>query len=297
MGWRPPTTSPRTTASRNVAVHREGLARRRQHRAATPPIIRSNYFYPESAALYELSLQALRGAVARAQLQHHALPARHGRRSRTADGRDGNRRAHRQRDADQRHRRRAADGRRRATRDRAAAQSSATDAAIRSSAAVWQGRGRHRAPRRGGLGLCARRRSRSASTSSRIARSPASSSRAAAARGVETTQGPIRAERVGLAVAGHSSRARREGRLPAADHVPMRCRRWCPSRSSRCLDTVVLCRRHRHLSSASRTRARSSSAAALDRCRPTRSAATCRCTQTCISGLLEMFPALRPAAS
>ena len=47
-------------------------------------IVRSNYLYPESARLYDFSLQALRGPVAGAQLQHHAEPARARYCSRTA---------------------------------------------------------------------------------------------------------------------------------------------------------------------------------------------------------------------
>ena len=40
-------------------------------------ILRSNYFYPESVALYDLALLALRRPVARAELQRDGEPARH----------------------------------------------------------------------------------------------------------------------------------------------------------------------------------------------------------------------------
>ena len=65
---------------------------------------------------------------------------------------------------------------------------------------------RHGAPRRGRLGLCARRLRRAASTSSRTARSPASSGAPnGEVTGVETTRGFIGAKKVGVVAAGHSS--------------------------------------------------------------------------------------------
>ena len=61
----------------------------------------------------------------------------------------------------------------------------------------------------------------SASTSSRIARSRASSSRTGAAPAIETTRGRILAERTAIAVAGHSSHvAAMAGlRLPVESHI------------------------------------------------------------------------------
>ena len=63
----------------------------------------------------------------------------------------------------------------------------------------------------------------SASTSSRIARSPASSSERRLRRGRDDV-GEIRAEAVGVAVAGHSSGWAR--RASSCRSIPMRCRRW-----------------------------------------------------------------------
>ncbi len=66
-------------------------------------------------------------------------------------------------------------------------------------------RARHRAPRRGRMGLCARRIGARASTSSRTARSEDSSRRRFASCGVRHHRGRIRAAKVGIAAAGHSS--------------------------------------------------------------------------------------------
>ena len=69
-------------------------------------VVRSNYFYPESVALYDLALRLLRRPLARSQLQRDAEPAWHPQRfpyPRPAR----NRRPGRQRDAAQRGRRRA----------------------------------------------------------------------------------------------------------------------------------------------------------------------------------------------
>jgi sarcosine oxidase subunit beta len=64
---------------------------------------------------------------------------------------------------------------------------------------------RHRAPRRGGLGLCARGGRPGVFTSSRIARSPASAPGNGSVTGVETSRGFIGAKKVGVVAAGHTS--------------------------------------------------------------------------------------------
>ena len=79
---------------------------------------------------------------------------------------------------------------------------------------------RHGAARCGRLGLCARGRRRAASTSSRTARSPAFVREDGRVVGVETTRGSIRARKVGLAVAGNSSRVAAHGRPAPADRKP-----------------------------------------------------------------------------
>ena len=58
------------------------------------------------------------------------------------------------------------------------------------------------------------RPTRSASTSSRTARSPASSTTATGSTGVQTTRGAIAAEQVALCAAGHTSVLADDGRLP-----------------------------------------------------------------------------------
>ena len=82
---------------------------------------------------------------------------------------------------------------------------------------------RHRAPRCGGLGLCARAPTSAASTSSRIARSPASDVESGRVVGVETTRGSIRAE---------------QGRRSPSPATPRASRRWracgCRSRATCC---------------------------------------------------------------
>ena len=52
---------------------------------------------------------------------------------------------------------------------------------------------------------------------------------------VQTTRGPIGADRVAIAAAGHSSVLAAAGRLRAAACSRIRCRRWCRSCSSRCI--------------------------------------------------------------
>ena len=91
---------------------REGLARRRQYRPQHHHHPLQLFLSRERRALRFLA-ETLRGAEPRAQLQHHAVAARRGD-GRPFRRRDGNRRAHRQRHADQRHRCRAAGTGRRA---------------------------------------------------------------------------------------------------------------------------------------------------------------------------------------
>ena len=167
---------------------REGLARRRQHRAQhddrpleLPP-------RPQRAFLRVLA-QAVGEARAGPQLQRDVQRARRAE-PRAFAGGDGRGDAPRQRDAAQRHRRevhvarrdRALDPEPRLLAGRALPDPRRPPAAAR----------RHGAPRRGRLGLRARRRRAAASTSSSNARSPASGSRTARSRASKPRRDPSR---------------------------------------------------------------------------------------------------------
>ena len=130
-------------------------------------IVRSNYLLPGNIPFYEWSMKLWEGLEQRPQLQRHGQPAR---RAQPLPFRPAARRlcAARQRHAAARRRCRAA------RHARACARlapfldfDNARFPDPRRAAAEAR---RHRAPRRGRLGLCARRRLRSASTSSRTAR-------------------------------------------------------------------------------------------------------------------------------
>ena len=204
-------------------------------------------------------------------------PARRGDR-RAFRRRDGNRRAHRQRHADQRHRCRAAGTGRGAARRRRCS-TAATARAIRSSAAVWQGRAgvaRHDAVAWGYARAAdaARRRHHPELRGDRLHH-----------RGR-----PLRRRRDRRKATIRAGQ-RRHSRWPA---IPA-C--WRPKAGfdlpihsyslqamvsepvKPCLDTVVLSLGTGTYLSASRTRARSSSAAASTACLPMRSAAICRCSR------------------
>ncbi len=97
-------------------------------------------------------------------------------------------------------------------------------------------------------------------------------------RGVETSLGAIRGERIGMAAAGHSSQlaAMAGFRLPVISYA---LQAWCPSRSSRS-SIPSSCRWERASTSANRTRASWCSAARSTEFPPTRSAAICRSSKT-----------------
>ena len=94
---------------------------------------------------------------------------------------------------------------------------------------------RHRAPRCGGLGLWPRRRP------ARRRDPPEDRSHGDRARGswvgpavvgVRTNRGRIATRKVLCAVAGSTPRSARDGRACARRSTSIRCRPWCPSRSS-----------------------------------------------------------------
>ena len=94
---------------------------------------------------------------------------------------------------------------------------------------------RHRAPRRGRVGLCAGAPIRCGVDIIQKCEVTGIRTRAASAvTGVETTRGVIGAGKIGIAVAGHSSQVAAMAGIQAADRDRMCCRRWSPSRSSRC---------------------------------------------------------------
>ena len=118
-------------------------------------IIRSNYLYDESAAIYEHALEAVGRPVAGAQLQRHVLAARRAD-ARAQRARRAEPQAPRLRQPAERHRQRVAD----------AEQAKAFCPPLNISPHVALSRGgrrpaaarRRRAPRCGRVGLCARRR-------------------------------------------------------------------------------------------------------------------------------------------
>ena len=211
-GSPPPTTSPRTTASQRRGA-REGLARRRQHRAQhhdhpleLPAGRRRCAIYEKARSLYET-------LIAGAELQRHVQPAR--RADAGADrARAARLEAHRACEPPRRHRERVR--RPRAHQGDRADHEPRRPALPGARRAVAAAR-RHRPPRRRRLGLCPRRqrpgrrhhpelRGAGASTATRAA-SPACAPRAApsAARGSASSS------------PAHSGILAEHGRLPAAD--------------------------------------------------------------------------------
>ena len=140
-------------------------------------IIRSNYLWDESAAPLRAVAQALGRPDARTQLQHHVQPARRAEPRAITCTTCATAMRRVAREPAQRHRRRMADAGRR-SRNSARSSTSRRRALSGPRRAAAAPR-RHRPPRRGRLGLCARRRRAAASTSSRTAKSPASAARAA----------------------------------------------------------------------------------------------------------------------
>ncbi len=130
------------------------LARRRQHRAQhhDRPL---QLLLPRKRGAVRFRAAPVRAVVRRAELQHHAVAARHAEHGaqRPPDGADG---AQRERDADQRHRRGAA--RRAAGARRTAVRQFLRRRPLPDFWGIRAAPRRHRAARRGGVGLCARGR-------------------------------------------------------------------------------------------------------------------------------------------
>ena len=238
-------------------------------------IIRSNYFYPESVALYDFSLKLYEGLSR--ELNYNIMLSQRGVVTLCAfRRRDGNRRAHRQCHADQRHRRRASSGRTACSKSRRCS-TAATARAFRSSAASG----------RAGPALPATTRSPGAMRAPPmqlgidiIQNCEVTGFIVEGGRcvGVETTQARSAPTRSALAVAGHSGvlAAKAGFELPIRSYS---LQAMVSEPVKPCLDTVVLSLGTGTYLSASRTRARSWSVAGSTAFRPMRSAAIRRCSR------------------
>ena len=185
----------------NVAVLERGwLAGGNMARNTT--IIRSNYLWDESAAIYEHALKLWEGLAGRARLRRLLLPARRAQPRPHPPGRARLRAARRGQPAQRR--------RRRVGRP-AAGQGAVPDHQHRRRHPLpGHGRhlpaaGRHRQARLGRVGATPAGRASWGSTSSRTARSPASVIDGGRVTGVQTTRGRIAAGKVALGAAGHTS--------------------------------------------------------------------------------------------
>ena len=194
-------------------------------------IIRSNYLQPASAAIYEKAREPLRDAEPGAELQRDVQPAR-----RADAGADRARaprlEAHRARQPPRRHRERA--GRPRRGSARLVPILNLDGPRYPVLGGLWQPRGgtaRHDAVAWG--------YARAASATGRrhhpeLRGDRHRPRRRRRHRRAHHAAARSRCRKLCLVVAGSSGRAGRARRLPAADRVAWRCRRWSPSRSSRC---------------------------------------------------------------
>ena len=215
-GSPPRITSPRSTASRNVAVLEKGwIGGGNTGRNTT--IVRSNYLWDEATHLYEKSMKLWEGLSQ--DLNYNVMFSQRGVLNlghTLQDMRDIERRVNA-------NRLNGVDGEV-LTRAQVKAMvpiiNTSPNARYPMLGASLQRRGGHRAPRRGRVGLRARAPMRAASTSSRTAKSPASAATARRCRAWRRAAGFIKAKKVGVVAAGHSSviAAMADLRLPIESH-------------------------------------------------------------------------------